>query len=359
MAEAVDLRAEHAIELLVGLVREERIGQNARPVDDAVDGTPRRANRLDARAHRLCAAHVDHVVGHFGAGLLEARDVLADLAAIENDLRLARELLRGNRDPRGGRPGEEGATQLGVGGGASRLGRLFDQGGSTEQRESRAVLAKGHQRGRGDAAGAARYDDHRAWPNASTGRRNGPVGRGSMANEGALAAGAKRDLDVASSEKQLGHDAIGDDVGRDLGACHVDRLHGGVGPLGRRGLDETREPTAPGTLAGLARCRKVSTGVLKGHEQSCGLALRSSRQGPRGFERRPLNCDRFILRIADEEPLGEDDPRRLAGHLCDGHRVHAERDQAGGDSPSDAALVVDDLDACRSEEAGQYEPRSR
>src|ERR1019366_7318131 len=154
-----DLGAEDVVELLVGLVGEQRIGEDPSSVDDAVDWAPGVPDRVDALAHGPRAAHVDRVVAHLRTRASERGDVSANLAAIEDQLGGARQLLRIRWQSRGGRAGQERASELSVRTRVARLGRLVDEGGATEERELRAVLAKGCERRGRDPASAARHDE--------------------------------------------------------------------------------------------------------------------------------------------------------------------------------------------------------
>ena len=98
-----------------------------------------------------------------------------DLAAVEDELRLARELLRG-RGLAGGRGSrQERAAKVGVRRRVADVDRLVDELRSTEQREPGPVLAERGDRGGRDPAGAARDDED----GAAAGRaRSLPAGVG-------------------------------------------------------------------------------------------------------------------------------------------------------------------------------------
>ena len=173
--------------------------------------------------------------------------------------------------------------------------------------------------------------------------------------------GAEGHLDFAASEEEFRDDPIGDGVRRSAARGYVDGLDRSVGPLGRGGLDQPGESSAPGTFARAARCAEVAARVLKRHEEPLlGLAPFTARERPRRLERGPLDGDAvFLGGLAVEDALREDDSGRAARRLGYRTRVDSERHESRRDPRSDPGLVVDDFDASAGEEPGKRESGRR
>jgi hypothetical protein len=90
--QALDLRSEDELELFVGLGRERGVCKDSGAVDDSANRPPLGADRSDDGLHGGAVADVDRMVRHLGARPLERGHVRANLAAVEDELRLPGQL---------------------------------------------------------------------------------------------------------------------------------------------------------------------------------------------------------------------------------------------------------------------------
>ena len=140
------------------------------------------------------------------------------------------------------------------------------------------------------------------------------------------------DFDLGSATEQLVRQRAGEGGGRALAALQIDRLHARSGPLQRRRLGQSRQPSEHGAVA--AAQPEVSTGILYRHEDPSALAG-ERRDGLGAQERLTAQRQRLVVIRDVSQPTEED---RSRWPLAEERRVESLHQL--GVQPAPAQLVA-------------------
>ena len=277
IAEAVDFRAVNEVELLLGLLLDELVGEHARAVDEAANGAVRGADFGERGGDGGGIADIERGVVGECAGGANLGEMRADFALGGDFAELGFEAL-GRAVAVG--VGEEGFLDVGFAREAGEPVRLgIGERAATEQEEARLVAAgEFEDGGGGDAARAAGDDDEVA---ALEGGGRVVERGGGLDFKAVTLAAEKADFDGADAEDFLG-DLRGEFGAAGCAGVEVEGFAVNLGPLVVRGLDETGEAAAD-DIGGGAHDAEAEEAVEAGEGDECaGSAATGGAEGGRG-----------------------------------------------------------------------------